>query len=70
MSSNFNKLFANDAYQCKTWHMLRFLKRRNKCQKKKKKMLFWLILIRLLGHDHWHPLIYAPSSPHKVKKLQ
>ena len=33
MSSHFNKIFTSDAYQCKTWHMLRFLKLRNKCRK-------------------------------------
>ena len=33
MSSNFNKIFTSDAYQCKTWYILQFLKRRKKCQK-------------------------------------
>ena len=40
MSSNFNKIFTSDAYQCKTWHMLQFLKWRNKCRKKKEKKRF------------------------------
>ena len=33
----FNKIFTSDAYQCKTWHILQFLKWRKKCRKKKKK---------------------------------
>ena len=31
MSSNYNKTFNGDAYQCKTRKMLQFLKRRDKC---------------------------------------
>ena len=33
ISSNFNKSFTSEAYQCKTWYILQFFKRRNKCQK-------------------------------------
>ena len=37
--------------QCKTWHILRVLKRRNKYQKlKKKKTFLWLIFIKLFTH--------------------
>ena len=62
MSSNFNS-FTNYAYQCKTWHMLQFLKRRNKP--------LWPIFIGVLGYALWRPLIYAPNlasnvRPHKV----
>ena len=28
-----NKIFSSDAYRCKTWYILKFFKRRNKCQK-------------------------------------
>ena len=37
MFSNFNKMFTGDANQCKTWHMLQFLKRRNVKNKEKKR---------------------------------
>ena len=38
MFSNFNKIFTSDAYQCKTWHMLQYLKQHNKYRKSRKKI--------------------------------
>ena len=42
MSSNFKKISTTDAYQCKTWYILQFFKRRNKYRKLRQNTRFFI----------------------------
>ena len=62
MRSNFNKIFTSDAYHCKAWYILQFVKLcKINVENQEKKRFLKPIFINFLGHVLWRPSIHAPS---------
>ena len=70
VSPSFNKTFTSDAYQCKTWHMLQFLQRRNKYGKEDVSVTTFYKAFRprpLTSFDFRPSLSFGPNErPQKV----